>query len=176
MKKHLAGCSKYKAAERLHRNGQPDSDLFAGLFDNDIRPDLGLMTQDKLCEQVLRIIAEGNLPFSHAENSELVILLKHAYSTLNPPNRRAVAARLKSNVMEEKEKLKQSLAEVDSKISLALDAWTTRNNIAFLGMFYVTGRSPSTTGLRRVPVTICNRKIPKTLQIAFYPVTFLNHR
>jgi len=126
MKKHLAGCSKYKAAERLHRNGQPDPDLFAGLFDNDIRPDLGLMTQDKLCEQVLRIIAEGNLPFSHAENSELVILLKHAYSSLNPPNRRAIAARLKSNVMEEKEKLKQSLAELDSKISLALDAWTTR--------------------------------------------------
>jgi hypothetical protein len=55
--------------------------------------------------------------------------------------------------MEEKEKLKQSLAEVDSKISLALDAWTTRNNIAFLGMFYVTGRSPLTTGLSHVPVT-----------------------
>ena len=59
MKKHLAGCSKYKAAERLHRNGQPDSDLFAGLFDNDIHPDLGLMTQDKLCEQVLCIYRRG---------------------------------------------------------------------------------------------------------------------
>ena len=111
------------------------------------------MTQDKLCEQVLRIITEGNLPFSHAENSELVILLNHMYSTLNPPNRRAIAAHLKSNVMKEKEKLKQSLAEVDSKISLALDAWTTCNSIAFLDMFYVTGRSPLTTGLSHVPVT-----------------------
>ena len=153
MKKHLAGCSKYKAAERLHRNGQPDSNLFAGLFDNDTCPDLGLMTQDKLCEQVLCIIMEENLPFSHAENSELVIHLKHMYSTLNPLNRGAIAAHLKSNVIEEKEKLKQSLAEVDSKISLALDAWTTHNNIAYLGMFYVTGRSPLTTGLSRVPVT-----------------------
>jgi fructose-1-phosphate kinase PfkB-like protein len=93
------------------------------------------MTADKLCEQMLRIITEGNLPFLFAENSELVKLLKHAYPGVIIPNRRSVAAKLKSNVAKSKQQLKERLAKVDSKISLALDAWTTRNNVAFLGMW-----------------------------------------
>ena len=82
---------------------------------------------------VLRIITEGNLAFSFAGNDEFVTLLKHAYSDVNTPNRRSVVTKLKNNVGKEKERLKKCFEELDSKVSLALDAWTTRNNIAFLG-------------------------------------------
>jgi hypothetical protein len=43
------------------------------------------MTAEKLCEQVLRIITEGNLSFVFAENSEFASLLKHAYLDIKLP-------------------------------------------------------------------------------------------
>ena len=43
------------------------------------------MSAEKLCEQVLRFITEGNLSFSFAENDEFVALLKHAIRTSTPP-------------------------------------------------------------------------------------------
>jgi len=132
MRKHLDGCTKYKMVECENQSGQ---DLFADFFSSAGRPTLGLMTDDKLCEQVLRIITEGNLSFSQAENVELTALLKHAYPGVSIPNRHSVTVRLESNVTTAKEDLKTQLKELDSKISLALDVWTTRNNIAFLGMF-----------------------------------------
>jgi len=139
MKSHLERCGKYKAGEHERIRSDPDSseppysDFFRDVRSSD-NPTRGIMTADKLCEQMLRVITEGNLPFSQVENVELVALLKHAYPDLNPPNRRAVATRLKDNVVKEKEKLKAQFAKLDSKVSLALDAWTTRNNVAFLGM------------------------------------------
>jgi hypothetical protein len=138
MKYHLDNCIKYKLAENERRRAEGESvgiegDFFAEVQPTD-SPTRGLMSAEKLCEQVLRIITEGNLPFSFAENCEMIKLEKHAYPVVNPPNRRSVAARLKKNVGKEKQRLRERLAEVDSRISLALDAWTTRNNTAFLGM------------------------------------------
>ena len=136
MKSHLEGCLKYKLAERERRRDEGSSDAFSGFFREapaSDSPTRGVMSAEKLCEQVLRIITEGNLSFSFAENDEFVALLKHAYSDVNTPNRRSVVTKLKNNVGKEKERLKKCFAELDSKVSLALDAWTTRNNIAFLG-------------------------------------------
>lgn len=88
----------------------------------------------KLIKQVLRIIVAGNLSFSFVENPEFVVLLQHAYPSCNYPNRRSVAKALKKNAKAEKISLKEELAQNDSKISLALDGWTSSNNMAFLGM------------------------------------------
>jgi hypothetical protein len=136
MKGHLEACNKYKLEEckrrRLEGYTTLADDFFAdGPADS---PTRGNMTAEKLCEQTLRIITEGNLPFLFAENKEFVKLVKHAYAGVAVPNRRSVAAKLKSNTQKAKEQLKDRLEKVDSKISLALDAWTTCNNVAFLGM------------------------------------------
>jgi len=95
------------------------------------------MTSEILCEQVLRIIISGNHSFSLAENTALVALLRHAYPNVKLPNRRSVAMKLKEHAIQAKEHLKAELQEVDSKISLALDAWSTRSGPqSFLGMYF----------------------------------------
>jgi len=101
------------------------------------------MTSEKLCEQVLHIVISGNHSFSLAENTALVALLRHAYPNVQLPNRRSVAMKLKQHAIQAKEHLKAELEEVDSKISLALDAWSTRSGPqSFLGV-YIPSPAPS---------------------------------
>jgi len=91
------------------------------------------MTRDRVKEKVLRIIIAGNLPFSFAENGELVDLLKDAYPDCPPPSRKAIVDYLKSKATLTRLEMKEKLAQLDSKVSIALDIWTTRTNVAFLG-------------------------------------------
>ena len=93
------------------------------------------MTFEKLCEQVLHIICTGNLSFSQAENPELIKLLCHAYLDVQSPNRRSIAAKLTANAGIERENLKEELRNLESKVGLALDGWTSRGNLGFLGTF-----------------------------------------
>ena len=95
------------------------------------------LTSTKLCEQVLRIIVAGNLSFSFAENPEFVALLQHAYRDCDIPNRRSVAKALKKAAKDERVALREELTNNDSKFSVTLDAWTSNNNIPFLGMYYI---------------------------------------
>jgi hypothetical protein len=104
----------------------------------DILPTRGAMTSNKLCEQVLRIITAGNLSFSFAENPEFVALLRHAYPDCSIPNRWSVVKALKGAVKRERVALKEELTGNDSKVSIALDAWTSGNNIAFLDIFLMS--------------------------------------
>jgi hypothetical protein len=100
------------------------------------------MTSEKLCEQVLRIIISGNHSFCLAENTALVALLRHAYPDIKQPNQRSVATKLKEHAIQAKDHLKAELQKVDSKISLALDAWSTRSGPqSFLGT-YVPSSTP----------------------------------
>lgn len=94
-----------------------------------------VMTNDRLCERVLRVIVAGNLSFSQAENPELRSLLAEGFPDCDLPSRRAIADRLKSEAKLARSTLKDRLAEVDSKVSLALDAWHSKvGNMEFLGM------------------------------------------
>lgn len=97
----------------------------------------GAMTDEKLREQVLRIIVAGNLSFSQAENQELQKLLHHAYPGVAIPNRRSVVACLEENVKEARTRLKKDLADIDSQIHLAIDCWSARGiqHQAFIGTF-----------------------------------------
>jgi hypothetical protein len=93
-----------------------------------------IMTKDRLKEKVLRIIIAGNLPFSFAEQPEFQELLRDAYPDCLPlPNRKTMTEYLKSKATVTKLDLKDRLAKNTSKVSLALDVWTTRTNLAFLG-------------------------------------------
>jgi hypothetical protein len=133
--KHLKTCSEYK---RKLRNAagedSPSVDLFEDFFNSVAPRDRPVTTRDRVKEKVLRIIISGNLSFSFAENDEFVDLLKDAYPDCTPPNRRAIVEYLKSKATLTRHELKAKLGELDSKVSIALDIWTTRTNLAFLGM------------------------------------------
>jgi hypothetical protein len=94
------------------------------------------MTTERLCETVLNIIVEGNLSFRQAENPALQNLLREAFPTCSIPNRRSVAKRLTMEASMARGLIRDRFAEIDSKVSLALDAWTSKNNnFEFLGIF-----------------------------------------
>ena len=148
LNKHLEHCSKYKAWRRANPSNDCEdervnhaaprntlNDYLTSL--SDILPTRGAMTSTKLCEQVLRIIVAGNLSFSFTENPEFIALLRHAYLDCDIPNRRSVAKTLKKAARNERVALREELTNNDSKVSVTLDAWTSNNNIAFLGMYYI---------------------------------------
>lgn len=135
MTRHLHACVKYKQI-----SSQVDKSNILHLFENtnaighDALPTQGTMTTAKLSEQVLRMIVAGSLSFSFAENPEFVALLKHAYPHCSIPNRRGIVEKLKVNAEVEKKRLKDELECLDSKASLAIDCWSSRNNHAYMGM------------------------------------------
>jgi len=158
LKEHLERCTKYKAWRRANpsddlEDEHLDHNASENIFENfltlspEILPTRGAMTSTKLCEQVLRIIAAGNLSFSFAENPEFIALLRHAYPDCTCPNRRSVAKALKRLAKDERVALKEELTNNDSKVSVALDAWTSSNNIAFLGIFLVSREDITITRL-----------------------------
>ena len=53
---------------------------------------------------------------------------------MRPPSRKVIRSRLKSGATHAIEQVRKTLAAVDSKVSLALDCWTSRTGHAFLGM------------------------------------------
>lgn len=148
LNEHLERCHKYKVWRRA--NPSTDHEEYINrtapkhflndyrTSSSDILPTKGVMTSVKLCEQVLRIIVAGNLSFSFAENPEFVALLRHAYPDCNIPNRRSVAKALKKAAKDERVALREEMMMNDSKINIALDAWTSNNNIAFLGTYIVS--------------------------------------
>lgn len=149
LNEHLERCQKYKAWRRAnpssdwedeHENHTAPKNILNDYLTPppNILPTRGAMTSDKLCEQVLRIIVAGNLSFYFAENPEFVALLRHAYPDCNIPNRRSVTKALKKAAKDERIALREELTNNNSKVSLALDAWTSNNNIAFLGMHIVS--------------------------------------
>ena len=75
--------TKYKSARLEAQREHGNNDLFHNFFDTECLPTSGLMTSDRLCDQVLHIVIAGNLSFSQAENPELVALLKNAYPACN---------------------------------------------------------------------------------------------
>jgi hypothetical protein len=102
------------------------------------------MNSERLKEKVLRVIVSGNLPFALVDNVEFQSLLKDAYPDCPAPTRKSAKDYLQSRVDRTRDDLKAKLAINDSKVSLVLDAWTTRSSHSFLGIspplvFAVTG-------------------------------------
>lgn len=107
-------------------------DLFEDFFKANRQPKV--MTSDRLCELVLQIIVAGNLSFRQAENPKLQELLMLAFPSCDPPNERSVAQRLKSEAQLSRGNLRDRVEAIDSKMSLALDAWHSKvGNMEFLG-------------------------------------------
>ena len=93
------------------------------------------MTSEKLTEGVLNGAIYSNISWNAATNPVWMKLLQDAYPNLKTPDRRALALLLEKKAKEATTDLKRRLRLNNSKVSLALDAWTCRsNNTAFQGI------------------------------------------
>ena len=78
----------------------------------------------------------ANLSFNTVENEyfrELISWIKVNNRPAQAPSRKVVRARLSTEAKSVKEDLKTILAANKSKISLAVDCWSSRTNFGFLG-------------------------------------------
>lgn len=137
MKRHLEKCDPYqklvaqrRGQEREHPQNQFINELM-GWTDPTRAP---VMTSLLLKERVLRILISGNLPFAFVENSELISLMRDAYPSCEMPSRKTMVDYLSIKAQETKSELRDMLNKNTSRISLAMDVWTTRTNLSFLGI------------------------------------------
>jgi hypothetical protein len=87
-------------------------------------------------DKVAAFFVSGNISFNQADNpafQELLSLIKVDGKRM-AINRKNVANHVKQQGKAAKEELLVELMEKDSKVSLALDCWTSSNNCAFIGM------------------------------------------
>jgi len=95
-----------------------------------------VMTNDRLTKMVLDVVVIGNLSFRFAENPAFVKLLDDAYPRCRHPTRNAVSERLHREAELERISKRERLAAIDSKCSIATDAWHSKvGNMEFLGIF-----------------------------------------
>jgi len=128
--KHFRACLAY---HRIKGANVKNVDLFEDFFNENRQPKA--MTSDRLCEYVLQILVAGNLSFRQAENPKLQELLAIAFPNCDPPNERSVVQHLTSEAQLSKGNLRGRVEAIDSRMSLALDAWHSKvGNMEFLGI------------------------------------------
>jgi hypothetical protein len=91
---------------------------------------------DDILNKVLRFFISGNIAFNQADNPYFQELIQTAHVKANQPviNRKNIRERLRKLAVTAKEDLMIALMENESKISLALDCWSSKNGYAFLGI------------------------------------------
>ena len=95
-------------------------------------------TADQVAEEILKFFISGNIPFNQAGNPHFHKLLKYIVTVSGEAvttSRKKVRSQLASEAMAADADLHELFKRVESKISLALDNWTSRNGYAFMGMF-----------------------------------------
>lgn len=75
-----------------------------------------------------------NLSFAAVENPEFCTLLNMLRYNVKIPNRRALKNAISVQSLEIQEKIRDILLLSGSKVSIALDAWTSTNNLGFLAI------------------------------------------
>ena len=93
------------------------------------------MTSERLYEMLLRILVSANLPFAFVENEEFRKMLCEAFPNCQILRCQTMLDLLSTSALHAASQLREELAANESKVSLAMDVWTTRNNLAFLGTF-----------------------------------------
>jgi len=139
LKRHSESCEGLKRYWRNHASRQPSTlnELFAsGSAKAHSKTSI---TTGRIREEVLSFFVSGNVPFSQVDNPHFQRLIQWILSSNGTPlstviSRKTVRADLTRQAQAAKTELKSILANVNSKISLALDCWTSRNCFAFLGI------------------------------------------
>jgi hypothetical protein len=141
MKRHLLGCPRYlRTKHRVDSESTITDPAIESYFSSANRRNRPVMTADRIKDKIVRIIISGNLPFSFVENVEFVDLVKDAYPNCDMITRKTVVDYLRSKATCTKEDISMRMSENKSKVSLAMDIWTTRTHLAFLGMYLLNLR------------------------------------
>lgn len=128
MIRHLNSCKSYRGKEK----GSGSMDKFLG-FEGTKR---SVVTKDDVHEKILQFFISGNIAFNQADNPyfrDLIELIKVGCNETITVNRDNITKRLHEKAVLSKDELMATLMSNESRISLALDCWTSRNKIAFLG-------------------------------------------
>lgn len=134
LNRHLDDCAAY---QRLLKTGvEPSTGGLSDYFNTASQPHTPV-TKEWIEQQVLKFFISANIPFRQADNEyfqELISKIQVNGSAANPPSRKVIRARLSKEAEAAKADLKVVLSQNSSKISLALDMWSTRNKFGFLGI------------------------------------------
>ena len=128
--RHYPKCREYK----VHiRGGSELQSTVSSYF----QPQRNELTMAKIEEEILKYVISGNIPFNQVENQHfrnIISFIQIRNKPVQAPSRKVIRARLSSKSEQARENLLTTLAANTSKISLALDCWSTRNSYGFLGM------------------------------------------
>jgi hypothetical protein len=137
MKNHLnSTCKPWAAIERARASGQDPR--IASFFN--AQASHTDITKEALEEQILKFFVSGNIPFAQADNPQfrsLISMIKINKEPAHAPSRTTLRTRLTKYSQMSTDNLKMILAGNTSKISLALDCWTSRNQRGFLGLLHL---------------------------------------
>jgi hypothetical protein len=130
--RHYPKCNAYLLFKR-----RVSEATLSGFVDNNQQAQLRqTVTKAMIEEEVLKYVISGNIPFTQVENEHFRKLISCIQVNNHPttaPSRKVIRSRLSVQSELAKENLKNILKANSSKISLALDCWSTRTNYGFLG-------------------------------------------
>ena len=84
---------------------------------------------------LLRILISANLPFAFVENEEFRKMLHEAFPNCQILRCQSMPNLLFASALRAASELREELVANESRVSLPMDVWTTRNNLAFLDTF-----------------------------------------
>ena len=114
-------------------------------------------TQHRVTELMLKFFISGNIAFAQAGNvnlNELIRLIPlESGMPASCPSRKVIRQRLHEHADISTEELHELLATNDSKVSLALDCWSSRSNYGFMGII------PSHSFVAPISLLPCNSRL-----------------
>jgi len=132
--RHYPKCREYIRSQRSSQSQfQP---MMTSYFEPASNSQGNGLTKAMVEEEILKYIISGNIPFNQVENEHfrrIISFIQIKNRPVQAPSRKVIRARLSSKSESARENLRITLAANSSKISLALDCWSTRTNYGFLG-------------------------------------------
>jgi hypothetical protein len=128
-------CAAYKRKNSHH---QASASNISAFLKGDPNQTSSSITQEEVEEQILKFFISGNIAFNQADNPhfrKLIEMIEVNGKPARAPGRTTIRARLSHYSQLSDVALIKVLAENKSKISLALDCWSSRANHSYLGTF-----------------------------------------
>jgi hypothetical protein len=125
--------NRHRCNVQIQTEGNDQTSIKAALMQ---RTPLEKLTAALVREEVLKFFITGNIPFAQADNQHLKNLV-HWIKTIDEQtvaiSRKVIRNLLTNGSKEAREDLRYLFETLDSKVSLALDAWSSHNGYSFLG-------------------------------------------
>ena len=131
MHKHI---KKHKMEQEKEMQRQEKSKNLDKFFPKFNAADIGV-TKFELEELLLNTAVTCNWPFEQFNNPQFQAFVLRGFPGHSCPSRKVMSKLLKTKAEACRVNIKERLSEIDSRISLALDCWTSPNRWEFMGTF-----------------------------------------